>query len=99
MIWVYWNNNFSLEDPNDAFWLAQTYFVTHQYSRAEHLLTRPFPSIPRIPSNQANGSHIPSINSLKGKERSTVDDDDLDGLRPAEADSRLVDISVTCRYL
>ncbi|QRW18018.1 cell division control protein 16 [Rhizoctonia solani] len=29
-------------DPNDAFWLAQTHFLTNQYSRAERLLTRPF---------------------------------------------------------
>ncbi|EIN10021.1 TPR-like protein [Punctularia strigosozonata HHB-11173 SS5] len=33
-------------DPNDAFWLAQTYFFTNQYSRAEKLLTRPFPAGP-----------------------------------------------------
>ena len=30
------------DDQNDAFWLAQIYFMTHQYSRAERLLTRPF---------------------------------------------------------
>ncbi|THH07066.1 hypothetical protein EW145_g3642 [Phellinidium pouzarii] len=30
-------------DKNDAFWLAQIYFSMHHYSRAERLLTRPFP--------------------------------------------------------
>lgn len=34
--------NLSADDKNDAFWLAQVYFMTHQYSRAERLLTRPF---------------------------------------------------------
>ncbi|TIB64701.1 hypothetical protein E3P77_03016 [Wallemia ichthyophaga] len=29
-------------DPNDAFWLAQIYFYTHSYLRAEQLLTNPF---------------------------------------------------------
>ncbi|KAG6329921.1 hypothetical protein ID866_9170 [Astraeus odoratus] len=33
-------------DPNDAFWLAQTYFMTHQYSRAERLLIQPFSASP-----------------------------------------------------
>lgn len=36
----------ALDNPNDAFWLAQTHFMTHQYSRAERLLTRPFPLSP-----------------------------------------------------
>lgn len=35
-----------IDNPNDAFWLAQTHFMTHQYSRAERLLTRPFPLTP-----------------------------------------------------
>ena len=26
---------------NDAYWLAQAYFLTHQYERAEQLLTTP----------------------------------------------------------
>lgn len=29
---------------NDAYWLAQAYFYTHQYARAELLLTTPLPS-------------------------------------------------------
>ncbi|KAH7884628.1 hypothetical protein F5I97DRAFT_1938027 [Phlebopus sp. FC_14] len=54
-------------DPNDAFWLAQTYFMTHEYSRAERLLTRPFPIL--LPEE------------------------------PQESVSKLVDLSVACRYL
>jgi Anaphase-promoting complex, cyclosome, subunit 3 len=34
------------DDPNDVFWFAQTYFMTHRYSRAERLLTRPFSTKP-----------------------------------------------------
>ena len=33
----------ALDDTNDAFRLAQSYFLTHQYSGAERLLSRPFP--------------------------------------------------------
>jgi len=109
----------SLDDPNDAFWLAQTYFMTHQYSRAERLLTRPFPtSPPKRPSSPppplTNGhlSHLPSTKG-KGREREIpqppsmsmprlpmgpggmieVPEDMQDGV------SRLVDMSVACRYL
>lgn len=48
-----WSN-----DPNDAFWLAQTYFTTHQYARAYRLLTRPFPTGPPNvhPPNSVHGS-------------------------------------------
>ncbi|KAF8659041.1 hypothetical protein AX16_001914 [Volvariella volvacea WC 439] len=103
-------------DPNDAFWLAQTYFMTHQYSRAERLLTRPFPSkVPKrefSPPNILSGSAFISGVKGKGKER------DADGLPPGiarlpmgpggiievaeelqENVSRLVDMSVACRYL
>ncbi|KAF8573479.1 TPR-like protein [Ramaria rubella] len=51
-----WTNN-----PNDAFWLAQTHFMTHQYSRAERLLTRPFPLSPPpdspFPSHSYSQTH------------------------------------------
>ncbi|KAF9267586.1 TPR-like protein [Marasmius fiardii PR-910] len=105
-------------DANDAFWLAQTYFMQHQYSRAERLLTRPFPtSPPRHPStpplNLTNGD-ISHLHSQKGKghEQDTLlftvsiarlpmgptgaldMPDDQHG-----AISRLVDMSVACRYL
>ncbi|CAK5268758.1 unnamed protein product [Mycena citricolor] len=100
---VSWTN-----DPNDAFWLAQTYFMMHQYSRAERLLTRPFPTAApdtrnTLPISPTNG-HL----SLKGKERDLPFPPRLPmgpgGLLeiPEESQSkisRLVDMSVACRYL
>ncbi|KAJ3573119.1 hypothetical protein NP233_g2630 [Leucocoprinus birnbaumii] len=97
-------------DPNDAFWLAQTYFMTHQYSRAERLLTRPFstsqPKSPSTPPPAANGQ-----SKGKGKEADisqSVNPQRLP-MGPAgiievtmdqqEKVSRLVDMSVACRYL
>ncbi|KAI0300772.1 hypothetical protein BC826DRAFT_990349 [Russula brevipes] len=69
-------------DPNDAFWLAQTYFMIHRYSRAERLLTRPFSTkSPAVPFD------------LKGKAREPAFTPRLPGV------SRLVDMSVVCRYL
>lgn len=100
----------SSDDPNDAFWLAQTYFMTHQYSRAERLLTRPFstsqPKSPSTPPPAANGQ-----SKGKGKEADisqSVNPQRLP-MGPAgiievtmdqqEKVSRLVDMSVACRYL
>jgi hypothetical protein len=116
-----------LDDPNDAFWLAQTYFQMHQYARAERILTRPFrTSIIRSRSREAtaeqhmNGMTTANGNTTtfgngKGKEPAgtpapaaalafsrlpvgpaamiDVAADHLDGV------SRLVDMSVACRYL
>jgi hypothetical protein len=90
-------SNPRIDDPNDAFWLAQTYFMTHRYSRAERLLTRPFPTKPpAVPFD------------LKGKAR----EPDFPPRLPVgptamievaaeqqEGVSRLVDMSVVCRYL
>ncbi|KAI0783626.1 TPR-like protein [Abortiporus biennis] len=119
---VSWTN-----DPNDAFWLAQTYFLTYQYSRAERLLTRPFPTSPppRPPfgsSNATNGFTFPSSNS-KGKGKEVARDSLAMPPPPVPAHhqprlpvngagemidvavqfsdgvSRLVDMSVACRYL
>lgn len=112
------------DDPNDAFWLAQTYFLTHQYSRAERLLTRPFPaSVPRDPPTApslTNGHFgAPSLAELKGKGKDTTSGRGTTGLPPHmnprlpmgpsemidvaveydDAVSRLVDMSVACRYL
>lgn len=109
-----------IDDPNDAFWLAQTYFMTQQYSRAERLLTRPFPmssskKIPGpVPSNPQNGHNMMPFPTMKGKGR----DHDVSQLMlsqprlpmgpggmidiPVEMQdrvSRLVDMSVACRYL
>lgn len=96
-------------DPNDAFWLAQTYFMTHQYSRAERLLTRPFTTPPPKPSTPP-----PTINGQskgKGKEDDVSQSANSQRLPmgPAgiievtvdqqEKVSRLVDMSVACRYL
>ena len=87
--------NAGLDDPNDAFWLAQTYFMTHQYSRAERLLTRPFSTSP--PKKQPKG---------KSKEHDVVDRLPVGptGMLQVpeslqEGISRLVDMSVACRYL
>ncbi|KAF7327565.1 TPR-REGION domain-containing protein [Mycena kentingensis (nom. inval.)] len=88
-------------DANDAFWLAQTFFMTHQYSRAERLLTRPFSTNPPKRSWPLNGPFG------KGKERER-EAPTLERL-PIELNevpkemqgnvSRLVDMSVACRYL
>ncbi|KAF8962716.1 hypothetical protein BDZ97DRAFT_1662459 [Flammula alnicola] len=101
-------------DANDAFWLAQTYFMTHQYSRAERLLTRPFATSSTKkpqPPVQTNG-HFQS--TAKGKARE-YDASQLmlsmprlpmgpGGMIELPEDmqdrvSRLVDMSVACRYL
>lgn len=88
--------------------------MTHQYSRAEQLLTRPFPTTPPKPPNHlkpfTNG--LPS--STKGKFREQ-DEPQLRSLSPRlpagpggmievpeemqDHVSRLVDMSVACRYL
>ncbi|KAM6504448.1 cell division control protein 16 [Amanita muscaria] len=101
-------------DPNDAFWLAQTYFLMHQYSRAEQLLTRPFPTCPpkspKILKSVMNGD----VSPVKGKAR----EHDQSQFYPdtprlpagpggmieiseelQDRVSRLVDMSVACRYL
>ncbi|KAF8905026.1 hypothetical protein CPB84DRAFT_1676979 [Gymnopilus junonius] len=104
-------------DANDAFWLAQTYFMTHQYSRAERLLTRPFPTssskMPNIPAaSNGNASHFQSTTKGKGREydasqlmlsmpRLPMGPGGLIELPEEMQDrvSRLVDMSVACRYL
>ncbi|KAJ7840204.1 hypothetical protein B0H14DRAFT_2785811 [Mycena olivaceomarginata] len=101
----------STNDPNDAFWLAQTYFMTHQYSRGERLLTRPFPIPPNRPLIPR-----PAPTTSKGKGPDTLDTPDTPhpttarlpmgpgGIIEVPEDmqngvSRLVDMSVACRYL
>ncbi|KAF8072071.1 hypothetical protein FPV67DRAFT_1483779 [Lyophyllum atratum] len=71
-------------DPNDAFWLAQTYFMTHQYSRAERKGREqdplpPLTSMPRLPVGPGAMIEVPE--------------------KMQELVSRLVDMSVACRYL
>ena len=106
-----------VDDPNDAFWLAQTYFMTNQYSRAERLLTRPFPTAPPKPQSTpvplTNGHPPHLFLSAKGKGREQDIPQPMPMPRlpmgPAamievpeelqERVSRLVDMSVACRYL
>ncbi|KAF8322575.1 TPR-like protein [Clavulina sp. PMI_390] len=81
-------------DPNDAFWLAQAHFLSHHYLRAESILI------------QSYAYQTPRATTAKGKER----EDLLRGNMPlmggidlaptiAGGYSRLVDLSVACRYL
>ncbi|KAL0954768.1 hypothetical protein HGRIS_003718 [Hohenbuehelia grisea] len=102
-------------DANDAFWLAQTYFMTHQYSRAERLLTRPFPtSPPKLPDRSSpplTNGHILGSAKGKGRERDLKMHTSTPRLpmgpggmievpeQLQESVSRLVDMSVACRYL
>ncbi|KIJ52633.1 hypothetical protein M422DRAFT_776246 [Sphaerobolus stellatus SS14] len=127
-----WTNN-----PNDAFWLAQTHFMTHQYSRTERLLTRPFPLNPPAESPFTfqgkshvfpaatpftNGAHK-STRKGKGKEPASLNTQSQMGVNPimpypdihqnqfggvmndigisefSMDMSRLVDMSIACRYL
>ncbi|KAI0267660.1 hypothetical protein BC834DRAFT_968598 [Gloeopeniophorella convolvens] len=89
---VSWTN-----DPNDAFWLAQTYFMTHRYSRAERLLTRPFPTKPpAVPFDLKGKAREPDITPRLPVGPAAMADvaaEQQDGV------SRLVDMSVVCRYL
>ena len=71
-------------NPNDAFWLAQTHLLTHQYSQAERILTTLRPTTP--PSTEFASSSTPppgspSSSSQNGEMR------------------RLTDTSLACRYL
>ncbi|KAI9460370.1 TPR-like protein [Russula earlei] len=84
-------------DPNDAFWLAQTYFMTHRYSRAERLLTRPFstkpPAIPFDMKGKAREPVFPPRLPVGPAAMVDVAAEQQEGV------SRLVDMSVVCRYL
>lgn len=118
----YFNAIWRADDPNDAFWLAQAYFMTHQYARAERLLTRPFPTGPPKARGMtvngheqviANDTTMGSLNlDAKGKGK---EEDHYSSLMPRlpigdagmmqiperlqDSVSRLVDMSVACRYL
>ncbi|KZP00555.1 TPR-like protein [Calocera viscosa TUFC12733] len=92
---VYWGDKVLswTHDPNDAFWLAQAHFLNHEYSRAETLLLKEFIA----PSKTAA--------SLKGKEREDVNGylaEPIGGGKiqiSGQQGSRLVDLSIGCRYL
>jgi len=85
------------DDPNDAFWLAQTYFMTHRYSRAERLLTRPFstkpPAVPFDVKGKAREPALPTRLPVGPAAMVDVAAEQQEGV------SRLVDMSVVCRYL
>lgn len=108
----------NIDDANDAFWLAQTFFMTHQYSRAERLLTRPFATSSSKKTQKsglkANGHfpHLQSTSKGKGREydasqlmlsmpRLPMGPGGMIELPEEMQDrvSRLVDMSVACRYL
>ncbi|KAI0787967.1 TPR-like protein [Fomes fomentarius] len=122
---VSWTN-----DPNDAFWLAQTFFLKHEYSRAERLLTRPFPTTPprtgpvgSIKNGTFQPPFAPASANAKGKgremppppmgvlgtpttlapgvQRLPVGPGEMIdvAIELEEGVSRLVDMSVACRYL
>ncbi|KAE8226376.1 hypothetical protein CF319_g1025 [Tilletia indica] len=62
---IFWGDKvLSLEETelawNDAYWLAQAFFMTHQYARAEHLLTRPLRSAHsrRLAEEQQNSAGL-----------------------------------------
>lgn len=134
-------NHLNTDNPDDAFWLAQIHFMMQQYSRAERLLTRPFPLHPPSDSpffppqnnkSYANGHDPMSLNgttkvSRKGKGKEPMNqthartqpqlindpmfmtsqffDFHPDHLKSIMGDlysvdtSRLVDMSIACRYL
>jgi anaphase-promoting complex subunit 6 len=93
----------TVADPNDAFWLAQTHFLTGHYLRAERILTQPLPRpSTKLPKRASTGIYNEEMNGLdkgkgKGKTRAVEDnedDEDEGGLR-----GKLVDESLACRYL
>lgn len=91
-------------DPNDAFWLAQTHFLTGHYLRAERLLTEPLPTPLRSPLPPRKDSVETELNGFgrlsKGKERM---DEPASGhglhVEGSARRARLIDESLACRYL
>lgn len=84
-------------DPNDAFWLAQTYFMMHQYSRAEKLLTRPFylnPPKEEKRTSMEDGMAAPMPMPPRLPSALIEIPEEM-----KESVSRLVDMSVACRCL
>ena len=93
-----------LGNPNDAFWLAQTHFLTGHYLRAESILTEPLPqpshSLSRLSSDKAVNGHG------KGKGRMEEDITMNGHLSPRSSvdespkgRGKLIDESLACRYL
>lgn len=61
-------------EPNDAFWLAQTYFLTGHYVRAEKILLSPLPP-PRMPNLSASDAS----DSQKTETQATMANIDVNG--------------------
>lgn len=89
-------------DPNDAFWLAQTHFLTGHYLRAERLLTEPLPSPRKSPSSRRESMDTEmDLLSRKSKGKARMYET-MNGLGHSEEEpkkGRLVDESLACRYL
>ncbi|KAH8822920.1 cell division control protein 16 [Flagelloscypha sp. PMI_526] len=101
-------------DQNDAFWLAQIYFWSNQFARAERLLTRPFSLLPpvsaRIPGDDIDlGLPVNGISKVQSEPKPLTPyisrlPMGAGGLIEVpeelqETTSRLVDMSLSCRYL
>jgi anaphase-promoting complex subunit 6 len=100
-------------DPNDAFWLAQTHFLTGNYLRAERLLTECLPPPPRNMPPRSKGSPAELAWKGKGKGKSRESEDEsmesianghvfgiaATGREEERIRGRLVDESLACRYL
>ncbi|KAG8885545.1 anaphase promoting complex subunit cdc16 [Tulasnella sp. 332] len=102
-------------DQNDAFWLAQAHFLNQNYARAEQLLTRPFVIPDRTPDRKgkgreelriSNGTITPGLglgglSNGMGPPPATgfFGGIEVPANAPAGAVSKLVDMSVACRYL
>ncbi|KAF9027129.1 TPR-like protein [Hymenopellis radicata] len=104
---AYWGDKILswTSDPNDAFWLAQTYFMIHQYARAERLLTRPFPINPQFPTPHTNGNASVAAPNFEPPPSSIMrlpmGPGEVLGNSGEQRNnvSTLVELSVACRYL
>ncbi|KAF8474429.1 hypothetical protein DFH94DRAFT_806460 [Russula ochroleuca] len=97
---VFWSDkvlSWTLDDPNAA-WIARMYSMTHRYSRAERLLTRPFFTKPlAVPFGEKGRAReaARACLSFSASYWSCCHDRH----RGRTGASRLVDTSVICRYL
>lgn len=93
-----------LAHPDDAFWLAQTYFLTGHYLRAERVLTEPLPP-PALAYSNGHAS------MAKGKGKADEESDEqLEAVLASRPDRwggtadetkrvALADGNLPCRYL
>lgn len=101
-----WDVSFACQigDPNDAFWLAQAYFLHQQYARAEQILTQPF-YLPGTRQQQnkgkgreLNGKFMSNLIGGGTKDEFSPDVPAFDG-ESEGGPVMLIDRSVSCRYL